>query len=69
MKDKLLQAENCVPIHLNWFKEGGIEVFRIKDYIYVVFEVHRDGGEQDYIGTYNIKDIDKMITHIKSWTY
>jgi hypothetical protein len=68
MKDKLLQAENCVPIHLNWFKEGGIEVFRINDSIYVVFEVPRHGGEPDYLGTYNIEDIDKMIMHITSWT-
>jgi hypothetical protein len=68
MKDKLLLAENCVPIYLNWFEEGGAEVFRINYDTYVLFEIPQYGGHPRYVGTYSIKEIDTMIALIESWT-
>ncbi len=68
MKDAILKSENCKPIYLNWFEEGGAEVFRINYDIFVLFEVPQYGGVARYIGTYNINEIDEMIEIINSWT-
>jgi hypothetical protein len=60
MRDILLQAENCVPIYLNWFEESGAEVFRINYDTYVLFEIPQYGGHSRYIGTYNTKDLERI---------
>ena len=68
MKDKLIKADNCVPIYLNLFEEGGAEVYKLNYDTFVLFSIPQYGGMARYEDTYNIKDIDSMIKTIESWT-
>jgi len=67
-KEKLLDADNCIPMYLNRFEEGGAEVFKLNDDIFVLFKIPPYGGVSRYEGTFNISNIDEMIAIIESWT-
>ena len=66
--EKLSKIENLKPVYLGWLEDGGAEVYRINYDTFVLFEIPQYGGEARYIETYNVRNINKMIEEIKSWT-
>ncbi len=64
----LLNAENGKPVYINWFEEGGGEVFRLNYDWYVLFRVSQYSGDSYFIGTYHYDNIDMLLKEAFSWT-
>jgi hypothetical protein len=57
---------NCT---VNWFEEGGGDVYRLWD-VLILFEVPQYGGKPSYVGTYPFSDqgIDDLLAITNRWT-
>ena len=54
------------PEYVNWFEEGGGEVYRCND-MFMLFEIPAYGGEDRYEGVYHIDNIDDLLKKAYTW--
>ncbi len=62
--ESLIAGQSCT---VNWFENGGAQVFNC-NWVYVVFEVAQYGGVERYEGTYSSDEIPQIIELAYSWT-
>ena len=55
--ETLIAGQSCT---VNWFEEGGAEVFNCNG-VFVVFEVAQYGSNERYEGTYSRDEIPQII--------
>lgn len=55
---------NCT---VNWFEEGGGEVYRIWDTL-ILFSIPQYGGEGSFEGTFTLSEIEKLVDLAHTWT-
>jgi hypothetical protein len=60
----LKSGETCT---INWFEEGGGEVYKVLD-VYVMFYVPHYGGKPYHDRTYLERDLQDLIDTAYSWT-
>lgn len=53
--------------NLNWFSDGGAEVFKINN-VYILFEIPQFGGSGHYAGTFAEGKESEILDLIYSWT-
>jgi hypothetical protein len=67
-KEKLLNMPERGVIYLNWFADGGAEIFKVNYSWYILFDIPQYGGEPTYAGTFHETQLDNLIETYKSWT-